>query len=79
MSYIDNDSTFKKVLNQSDLEDINEMELTNEEKLNEVLELSLENVNSLETGVILSEEYRMLINRFFFVAYIEWSKSQLFR
>lgn len=34
MSYIDNDSTFKKVLNQSDLEDIHEMELTHEDKLN---------------------------------------------
>lgn len=28
---------------------------------------------------MLSEEYRALLNRFLFVAYTEWSQSQLFR
>ncbi len=40
---------------------------------------SYENQNRLETGYMLSEEYRCLLNRFLFVAYTEWSQSQLFR
>jgi hypothetical protein len=42
-------------------------------------DLSYENQNRLETGFIFSEEYKCLLNRFLFVAYTEWSQSQLFK
>jgi hypothetical protein len=32
MSYIDKDTTFKNILNQSDMEDMNEIDLTNQEQ-----------------------------------------------
>lgn len=63
-------------LTENALDDANLLEAT---KIDITEDLSYENQNRLETGYMFSEEYRALLNRFLFVAYTEWSQSQLFR
>jgi hypothetical protein len=63
----------------SNNDEVNLLETTNEGKVDITEDFSLEKVNHLETGYVLAEEYKGLLNRFLFVAYTEWSKSQLFK
>lgn len=63
-------------LAEATAEDMNLLDAT---KIDITEDLSYENQNRFETGFVFSEEYKSLLNRFLFVAYTEWSQSQLFR
>lgn len=41
--------------------------------------MELDKIDNLDSGYFLSEEYRRLINRFFFAAFTEWKDSQFFK
>jgi predicted nuclease with TOPRIM domain len=61
---------------ETNLDDVNLLDIT---KIDLTEDLSYENQSRMETGFVFSEEYKALLNRFLFVAYTEWSQSQLFK
>lgn len=73
MICFDNYGEYLKQLDSGDynMEEFNLLETTNENNKFDLTaeELSLQKFNHLETGYLFSEEYKVLLNRFLFVAY----------